>query len=177
MIIQCPQCMKKYKYEDSRFQGESTKKIKCPNCASIFQITKRENPETKLPSDTTAIHSADAIAQARNRAIEALLQTKFISVAFLTGVLSGKVFKLQRERTTLGRFGCDIQVEDVECSRQHAEIRITTEGVYLKDLESTNGTFKDGIRVREVQLENQDEFTIGTTTIMLIIRDRESELQ
>jgi len=39
------------------------------------------------------------------------------------------------------------------------------------DLDSTNGTFIDGQRIQgKVQLENQQEFSCGNSTFMLMVR-------
>ena len=40
----------------------------------------------------------------------------------------------------------------------------------LHDMQSTNGTLVDGEKItRPVELHNHSEFTIGTTTLMLIV--------
>lgn len=38
MIIQCPSCQARYNYDDSRFVGALTKKIKCTRCSNVFEI-------------------------------------------------------------------------------------------------------------------------------------------
>lgn len=38
MIIQCPSCHARYNYDDARFAGLATKKIRCTRCSSIFEI-------------------------------------------------------------------------------------------------------------------------------------------
>lgn len=38
MIIQCPSCQARYNYDESRFAGALTKKIRCTRCSTIFQI-------------------------------------------------------------------------------------------------------------------------------------------
>jgi pSer/pThr/pTyr-binding forkhead associated (FHA) protein len=45
--------------------------------------------------------------------------------------------------------------------------------VILRDLNSTNGTFVNEQRITTMNLENQQEFRIGTTVFMLIITDLE----
>jgi pSer/pThr/pTyr-binding forkhead associated (FHA) protein len=41
--------------------------------------------------------------------------------------------------------------------------------VVLIDLGATNGTWVGGKRADEVEISNQDEFTVGSTTLMLIV--------
>ncbi len=40
MIVQCQQCMAKYRLEESRIPGESAK-VKCSRCQHIFHVTKQ----------------------------------------------------------------------------------------------------------------------------------------
>jgi len=47
----------------------------------------------------------------------------------------------------------DLVLADSKVSRHHAEVRLEGEGARLKDLDSTNGTFVDKLRIHEVDLE------------------------
>ncbi len=56
MIIQCPSCQARYNYDESRFAGASTKKIRCTRCTTIFQI---QNPAAPPPkADAPAARQA-----------------------------------------------------------------------------------------------------------------------
>ncbi len=47
-----------------------------------------------------------------------------------------------------GRLGTlEIVLDDSSVSRRHAEVRLADEGWYIRDLESTNGTYVNGVRV------------------------------
>ena len=39
MIIQCSSCQARYNYDESRFAGALTKKIRCTKCGTVFEIT------------------------------------------------------------------------------------------------------------------------------------------
>ncbi|NOY22961.1 MAG: FHA domain-containing protein [Acidobacteria bacterium] len=175
MIIQCPSCRKKYKYEEERFKGEEVKKIKCPHCATVFEI---RNPEfnNKSSETTTAIHSTGVVADVLGKVALELLRKKRISMAFLSGEPAGQVYEIRQSPVIIGRSDCDVILDDPECSRQHAELTVRANGIYLKDLGSTNGTFMEGVRINEMKLNDKDEFSIGSVNIMLIIRDREPEV-
>ncbi len=56
-------------------------------------------------------------------------------------------------------------VSDPHVSRRHAEIVSTGETVVLRDLQSRNGTFVDGIAVKEVILHGAATIRVGGTTI------------
>jgi FhaA, N-terminal domain/FHA domain len=73
---------------------------------------------------------------------------------------------LDKRRAVLGRSReADLQVDDPNVSRRHAEI--VQEGLvyWLIDLGSTNGTEVGGRRIQRLQLESGTAFTIGETTV------------
>ncbi len=53
-------------------------------------------------------------------------------------------------------------INDSNVSRRHAEVWKTAEGVAIRDLQSTNGTYVNGHRVSAVSLSPRDDVTIGT---------------
>lgn len=179
MVIRCPQCQKNYKYDKEKFNRKENKKVKCPACSSVFTI---QNPDYKTDirkaySDdftTTTNHKNSTVNDIRKSFVEEFLKNKRVSFAFLNGPHSGQIFKMTKEIATIGRIDTDIIIEDPECSRVHAELSILQEGIILKDLGSTNGTFVDGIKITTRRLENHDEFSIGSTNIMLIVSDKDS---
>jgi len=69
----------------------------------------------------------------------------------------------------IGREGVDLSLDDPEISRQHAALEVRGEEVTLCDLGSTNGTLIGEQPVGEAPLENQSEFTVGGSTLMLIV--------
>jgi FhaA, N-terminal domain/FHA domain len=73
---------------------------------------------------------------------------------------------LDKRRSVLGRSrDADVQIDDPNVSRRHAEI-VQEESVYwLVDLGSTNGTEVDGRRVQRARLDDGSRFTLGETTV------------
>jgi hypothetical protein len=61
----------------------------------------------------------------------------------------------------------DFFLDDPDVSRQHAEVVIEEAGVFIRDLKSRNGIRVDGKRVDAVKLELGDQFTLGSSTIVL----------
>lgn len=60
----------------------------------------------------------------------------------------------------------DIVVSDKTVSRNHIEIQVTDDNSYLlKDLNSTNGTMINGMKVKEAFLSQGDQIEIGETKI------------
>ena len=80
---------------------------------------------------------------------------------------------MTKTRTTIGRSGSDVDLDDPEASRQHAALEIIGETAILRDLGSTNGTFIDIDRIDQHQLNNQMEFRIGSHVLMFIVTDVE----
>jgi len=179
MIIKCPECEKKYKYNKEKFKGKESKKVKCPACESVFTI---QNPEYKTDirhaysndMSSTTKHNDTEMNQVKQSFVEEFLKNKRVSLAFLNGPHSGQIYKITKSLISIGRIDTDIIIDDPECSRVHAEISILPEGVILKDLNSTNGTYVEGVKITERRLENHEEFTIGSTNTMLIISDKET---
>ena len=88
----------------------------------------------------------------------------------IAGAQVGAVFKIAKPRVYLGRgTAVDIQLRDAEISRRHAMIEIRGDEVTLVDLGATNGCFVQGARIETAILDHQMEFTLGSTTLMLII--------
>src|SRR5687767_5396089 len=70
----------------------------------------------------------------------------------------GRMFKLERAETTLGRsVDAGLQVEDDGISRKHCKVTVGASGVYqLLDLGSTNGTYVNGTRINMAALQDGD---------------------
>jgi hypothetical protein len=78
----------------------------------------------------------------------------------------GKTMRVDKRRVVLGRSrDCDIQVEDPNVSRRHAELRQEGSTYWIVDLDSTNGIEVNGKRVKRAKLETGDVFTVGSTEI------------
>ena len=70
------------------------------------------------------------------------------------------------EPITIGRLSdCDVPVIDESVSRRHAEVRRRGSDIVVVDLGSTNGTKVNGAGVRERQLADGDEITVGSTRL------------
>jgi hypothetical protein len=80
-------------------------------------------------------------------------------------VVDGVAHPLTRAVTRLGRgTDVDIRVDDPGASRHHAEILLGRE-VVLRDLNSTNGTYVDGVQVGEVVLRDDNVIQLGGTRL------------
>ena len=89
-------------------------------------------------------------------------------IVMRSGPIPGSSFYLEKTEVTLGRdLANDIPVPDQEISRRHARFVVRTDGVYIEDLGSTNGTFLNGVRISSPQrLNNGDLITLAEATVM-----------
>lgn len=65
------------------------------------------------------------------------------------GPEAGRTFPLHRETLVLGRDPrCDVVIDHPQVSRTHARITRRDQGWQIEDLDSTNGTFVNGVLLR-----------------------------
>jgi hypothetical protein len=79
----------------------------------------------------------------------------------------GTSHPIEKQRVVLGRSReCDLQVNDPNVSRRHAELRQEGTTYWLVDLDSTNGIELGGKRQKRVKLENGTRVTLGSTELV-----------
>lgn len=85
----------------------------------------------------------------------------------LQGPDRGRTFQTQAEPSVLGRESEQIPLSDRTVSRHHAEIRPDNGSWILSDLKSANGTYVNGVRIKEpVRLKHGDQIKVGSTLIV-----------
>ncbi len=123
------------------------------------------------PNDTTMGFSRDAAAQlsaldadvsaAEQEAIAALPSGSALLIV-RRGPNVGARFLLDTEVTSVGRHpDADIFLDDVTVSRKHAEFVRHGTAFEVRDLNSLNGTYFDGIRIETALLSDGAEVQIG----------------
>jgi predicted component of type VI protein secretion system len=77
--------------------------------------------------------------------------------------------QLSHTEALLGRArGCNVRIPSSEVSRQHCRLRIENNVVTVEDLESVNGTFINGTRVRDIEtVQPGDRLTLGPVTFVV----------
>jgi DNA-binding winged helix-turn-helix (wHTH) protein len=78
-------------------------------------------------------------------------------------VAGDRTYQLAPGENVIGRdTQCDVWLDDASISRRHAAVRLSVAGAFLRDLQSTNGTFVRRRRVTgEAPLADADRITIG----------------
>ena len=194
MIIVCPSCQAKYKFDEGKLGERPRAKTKCAKCGGTIEI---ENPllaamtlppgtlagvqaapppaPEGLPTRKAPAPDAPGVTTGRDvmKQVVELPRDKRFSLAVIQGPATGHIYPVTKSRTTIGRSGADINVDDPEASRQHASLEVLGDHAILRDLGSTNGTYVEADRIEQQVLNNQMEFRIGSHVLMFIVTDVE----
>jgi adenylate cyclase len=60
-----------------------------------------------------------------------------------------------------------VRIEDLEVSRCHCDISQVGDILMVRDMDSTNGTFINGLKISEAHLMPGDELKIGKTAVLV----------
>jgi type III secretion system YscD/HrpQ family protein len=147
--------------------------------STFFRFTEKlPTPATEeMPTlDPLLLEDATDLSQA---SINSPSQMRWM-IKVITGPNTGAEFSLQkRENYIIGKdpLTCDIILQDLSVSRQHARINVDeNDEVFIEDLESRNGTLIKGKPITQKHLLGaQDVVTLGTSSILIIDRGQLSE--
>jgi two-component system, NtrC family, sensor kinase len=91
-----------------------------------------------------------------------------LSLTVIDGPDAGKRFALPRDLPQLlGRSSEALPLTDNTVSRRHAELTPDGDMWYIRDLTSQNGTWINGVQIRErIRLESGDQIRIGATVLL-----------
>jgi DNA-binding NtrC family response regulator len=87
-----------------------------------------------------------------------------------SGPEAGKEFGLGTRPVIIGAgVGCDVILNDPKISRRHAELQMTSQGVRVVDLGSTNGTYYQSSRLTEVVVPPNAVVRLGDTALQFLL--------
>ena len=123
--------------------------------------TKLPAPGSGMPTPPPPIAGEDLNAtRARQAPAKVVLRG-------VSGSYFGKIVPV-RGRLTIGRGSdCDLVLDEPEMSRRHAVIENSGDGIYLRDLGSANGTFVNGVQVRDAVLHPDDQIAFDQNRFLL----------
>lgn len=179
MIVECPSCQSRYRFDETKLGGRPRVRTRCAKCGGAIDIdnpggaTLPPEPEPGADTRRAPVAAARPHAERTGHDLEKmgvleLPRDRRFSIAIIQGPAIGSTFLLEKVKTTVGRSGCDINLDDAEASRQHVAIEVFGDHAVVRDLGSTNGTFVDGERITTRVLENLTEFRIGSHVLMFI---------
>ena len=100
--------------------------------------------------------------------LPARIATSNVAVTIVSGPDTGSSFLLAGKKITIGRQeGNDIVLNDPKCSREHAIIEMTANGIRIRDTGSQRGFLLNGEPTRMAYLEPGQVVTIGSTSFRL----------
>lgn len=93
-----------------------------------------------------------------------------LKITIQNGSMAGRMAELDRGFLTFGRqFNCNVRFDANErvVSSKHAFIEARSDGFYLTDNNSTNGTYVNGNRIQFHKLNSEDVVTLGREGVAL----------
>lgn len=91
-----------------------------------------------------------------------------VNLIMFSGDGTRRNFPLRKERIVIGRTNtCDLRIPLSSVSRKHCELVLCGKTTKLRDLGSSNGTYRNGVRVQEVNLDAGDQIGIGPIVFTL----------
>ena len=90
-----------------------------------------------------------------------------LAIRFLNGDLRGSSQIVDADfECMIGRDPtCGIVLDDTKCSKRHARIFTERGLLILEDLQSTNGTYVNGVKITRQTLNERDTITIGSVVV------------
>ncbi len=83
------------------------------------------------------------------------------TLRFLNGQWAGRTIPLQNGSYLMGRSEeCQITLKEAGVSKKHLELEVHSSGVRVIDLKSSNGTFVNGIKVQENDIQVGDKISL-----------------
>lgn len=168
MIAKCPHCGTQYEMKDEILAGRAEMQGRCRVCHKTFALP------FKTASKSVAESSEEATRLAAPGDFLHLPQDKIVALSVTAGPQKGEVFVLSKPRVLVGRKGADVVLNDPQVSRQHCVIEITGAAARVMDLDTTNGTAVNGVKItRSCELEHLSEVRIGASCLLYTVRAKD----
>jgi pSer/pThr/pTyr-binding forkhead associated (FHA) protein len=90
------------------------------------------------------------------------------SLHWLSGIGEEQIYPITAKETLIGRKGdTDIVLNNPNISRHHAKVILSEQGISVVDLESTHGTYINGIKIERQLLNDGDRIELGKDRVPL----------
>lgn len=123
--------------------------------------------DSDCDSETTFLSDSDYAGDGKTR----LLDEKSLLVTLSDRQDEGRSYRIALAAPmTIGRGNCDVCITgDDALSKRHCELFEKSGEVYVRDLQSANGTRVNSVKVSEEKLSDGDELTIGSRSYKVVI--------
>jgi pSer/pThr/pTyr-binding forkhead associated (FHA) protein len=154
-VAACPACGARLTRTGSGFET-----VYFPEAAAAGADGASNQPS----SSTSLLHESEPTAGPQG--VELKLQPLLVQRG---GSQSGQRLQVSCPSTTVGRGEGEIRIDDPALSGRHFKIEECGHRFFLRDLESTNGTFLNGHLVRSAPLKSGDEIRAGESVFVFSI--------
>src|SRR5579863_6959156 len=90
----------------------------------------------------------------------------------VSGPLKNSSFALPAGEMPIGRDAANLlAINDPSLSRRHCVLARQGEGWAICDLQSRNGTFVNGVAVKEAPLAHGDQISVGDSVFVILLQD------
>ena len=151
--------------------------VYCPECGFLNPATSNYCPRcgallaTETGSETTMSFDLETSGDEPDATVTPSSLPGPALVVRSGGGMAGQVFQPKNGRTLIGRSpDCEIFLDDVTVSRQHAELVRDGDTFTIRDLGSLNGTYVNRERIESTVLQDDDEVQIGKYRLTFLQR-------
>ena len=143
---------------DLRHQAPISVILKVDDAIKVGSFSITNEIERELMADAGVVAKVSDVAEPINSS------PRLVDAALV--LLNGERITLDTDSLKIGRqASCRIVFNDSNVSREHAQLRRSVDGWKLLDLDSTNGTKINGVKITQEQLlVNGDELGFGTSS-------------
>jgi type III secretion system YscD/HrpQ family protein len=139
---------------------------------TLFKYLENEIQNEEIKEDKTIYETIFEDKEKEALSFPSIEEATFI-LKVISGPNSGAEFGMDKSKSyILGKDpeSCDIAFNDLSISKQHAKIDIDDVGNFsIEDLGSKNGTFVNGLPIKEkTVLSMQDFVNVGTTSFLIV---------
>lgn len=140
------------------------------------QQSKEETRRTQIAELTKSMPEEALYSQVEFEESTGKVKTYFplLLITDASGKLSRVIMK--KKSLVIGKASdCDIVLEDSYISSKHLQVSVTDRGFFVKDLNSTNGTWVNQAKVQEIYLDDGEKLRVGETEILVSLKQDQVE--
>ncbi len=180
MVTRCPGCLIPLRLSEDKFEDKVL--LQCPECLYVFMVRPEGGEEPDAPAEAAEPEAQDEATllasdfEPEGDISEFRWNVPGAAVTVIDGLSHGIHVKLRKDRMVIGREKADLILKDQAVSRNHAEIVRQDDDYLIRDLNSTNGTYVNGQRLKERVLKHMDEIWVGKCRLLYTLLGRRDEV-
>ncbi len=118
------------------------------------------------------MHSDNSATHILSWRVSTVLEFPSVQLTVIAGPDRGATLRLAAQTAHIGTGEhCALRLKDPTVSRLHCDLDVRRNGVHVVDTNSTNGTFIDGVRVRDADITSGSTLRTGGTSIRVDLGD------